>query len=175
MEYLATRLLPRNRRTSFAPESARRPLALPQSVQPELPGSFGESLLLCRLGRRTRKHPANRQNGRCCFFDHNGVSSRAHFSPDFFGITFKVPVASSLPSFPGTVITEARNGCLKWRWLPFARISTHPWFSRRRTTSRTFIGVGVHRMAPKRPGNYGASRCGGPELKRVRPVRCGWD
>jgi hypothetical protein len=78
-----------------------------------------------------------------CLFDDYGISSRDHFSPAFLSITFSVPGASSLPSFPGTVITNASSGCLKCRWLPLDRISSHPCFSSKRITSRTFIGISL--------------------------------
>src|ERR1017187_4860201 len=73
--------------------------------------------------------------------DDYGIPFRDHFSPAFLSITFSVAGASSLPSLPGTVITNASSGCLKCRWLPLDRISTHPCFSSKRITSRTFIGI----------------------------------
>jgi hypothetical protein len=39
------------------------------------------------------------------------------------------------------VTTKAWFGCLKCRWLPFDRISTHRCFSSKRITSRTFMGI----------------------------------
>src|ERR1700690_2867451 len=53
-----------------------------------------------------------------CLLNDHGIASGAHFSPAFLSIAFSVPGASSLPSLPGTVITNAWVGCLKCRWLP---------------------------------------------------------
>src|SRR6266849_3042423 len=50
-----------------------------------------------------------------CWFDDYRITSRCHFSPAFLSITFNVPGASSFPSLPGTVITQAWAGCLKCR------------------------------------------------------------
>src|SRR5271157_531441 len=91
---------------------------------------------------------------RLCSFDDYRITPRAHFSPAFLSIAFNVPGASSLPSLPGTVITKAWLGCLKCRWLPLDRISTHPCFSSRRITSRTFIGIRLmvrYRAPSERP------------------------
>lgn len=52
------------------------------------------------------------------------ITSHVDFRPAFLSIAFSVPVANSFPWLPGTVITRASFGCLKWRWLPFDRIST---------------------------------------------------
>ena len=65
------------------------------------------------------------------------ITSHVHFRLAFLSIAFSVPVANSFPGLPGTVITRAAFGCLKWRWLPFECISTHPFFSNKRITSRT--------------------------------------
>src|ERR1039458_8709742 len=72
---------------------------------------------------------------RPCLFDDYRIPSRNHFSRAFLSITFHVPGASSFPSLPGTVITNASSGCLKCRWLPRDRISNHPCFSSKRITS----------------------------------------
>jgi hypothetical protein len=39
------------------------------------------------------------------FFDHEGITLGTHFRPAFLSIAFRVPVASSFPAFPGTVMT----------------------------------------------------------------------
>lgn len=76
-----------------------------------------------------------------CLLDDYGITSHAHFRLAFLSIAFNVPVASSFPSFPGTVTIAASFGCLNWRWPPLERISIHPFSSNRRITSRTFIGM----------------------------------
>src|ERR1039457_6965946 len=160
---VSMRRLPRNRPTCAAPESARRPHAWPGSAQPWHPESSVASLPSCRQRPHIRKHPASRQSSPSLSVQCHRIASRAHFSPAFLSITFKVPGASSLPSLSGTVITEVWFGCLKCRWLPLDRISTHPCFASKRITSRT-NGIRSEYTSPPSP----------PALPRSHPESSGW-
>src|SRR2546425_9034631 len=46
-------------------------------------------------------------------FNDNRKTFGVHFRPAFLSISLSVPGATSLPSFPGTVITRGRSGCLR--------------------------------------------------------------
>src|ERR1039458_5080108 len=137
------RPLPRNQRKYAAPVSALPLHAWPRSAQSEHPESSGASLPRCH--QRPRIQDIRRIGGVASpsLLDDYGIPFRDHFSPAFLSITFSVPGASSLPSLPGTVITNASSGCLKCRWLPLDRISAHPCFSSKRITSRTFMGISL--------------------------------
>ncbi len=91
----------------------------------------GASRHIGRVRRESRPRP----------FDHHGKSFSNHFKPAFLSIAFNVPGASSLPSFPGTVMTKCLSGCLNCRWLPLDRVSFQPSLNSSWMTSRTLIGM----------------------------------
>ena len=61
-EAVIRRRLPRNRLKCVVREWARPLRAWPESVQPRLLGSYGESLALCRRPPHIPKHPANKRS-----------------------------------------------------------------------------------------------------------------